>query len=106
MTDKRREERVAVALPIFLDDATGITRDVSASGIFFEINTRFSVGDPVSCTVEFDAPGGKRLLKCAGNIVRTEQHDDRTGVAIRVVESTMGISKMDYPNNLFVNKGF
>jgi len=48
MTDKRREERVAVALPIFLADATGITRDVSASGIFFEINTRFAVGDPVN----------------------------------------------------------
>jgi len=105
MTDKRREERVAVALPIFLADATGITRDVSASGIFFEINTRFAVGDPVNFTVEFDAPDGKRLLRCEGNIVRTEQRDDRTGVAIQVIESSMGVSKKDHSINLFVNKG-
>lgn len=103
--NKRREERVSAALPVFLDNATGTTCDVSASGMFLETRTPFAVGEMVSFAVEFDAPGGKRMLKCQGSIIRTEQRADRVGLAIQIVESTMGMSKTG-DSNLFINKGF
>lgn len=34
--NQRGEERVSAALPVDLGAATGVTRDFSASGIFFE----------------------------------------------------------------------
>ena len=92
MNDKRREERVTATLPVFLDEIVGTTCDVSASGMFFETSTSFAVGEPIDFSVEFDAPGGKRMLKCRGLIIRTEQRaEDRIGVAIKIVESAMAM---------------
>lgn len=86
---KRREERIHAALPVNLKTATGITRDVSASGIFFETTATLALGSAISFTVEFDTPGGKMELKCQGEIVRTEQHGSQIGVAVKITDSTM-----------------
>lgn len=69
--------------------ATGITRDVSASGIFFEIDASFALDSTIGFAVEMDTPGGKIMLKCHGNIVRIEPRGSRVGVAVKIVESTM-----------------
>ena len=66
-----------------------MTRDVSASGIFFETDAADAVGDMVSLTVEFDTLRGKRMLSCQGDVVRIEPRDARVGVAVRIIESTM-----------------
>lgn len=95
MINKRREERVAAALPIFLADATGVTCDVSASGMFFETNVSLAVGESIDFRVEFDAPSGKMMLKCMGEIIRTERRDDRIGVAIRIADSTLGLARLN-----------
>jgi hypothetical protein len=87
--EKRSGERVCTALPVRLGTATGVTRDVSASGIFFETNTADVLGDLISFTVEFDTPSGKRMLRCLGDVVRIEPRDTRVGVAVRITESTM-----------------
>lgn len=94
--DKRREERVSTALPVFLDDVVGTTCDVSASGMLFETSASFAVGESIDFTVEFDAPGGKRVLKCRGQIIRTEQRSGRIGVGIKISESIMGLVRLDH----------
>lgn len=86
---ERCEERIHAALPVNLETATGITHNVSASGIFFETSATLAQGSSISFTVEFDAPGGKMELKCQGEIVRTEQCGDRMGVAVKITDSTM-----------------
>ncbi len=96
MIDHRREERVAAALSVTLDSASGTTCDVSASGVFFETSASLAVGEPIDFTVEFEAPGGKRILKCRGQIIRTEQRADRIGVAIKIAESIMGLVRLDH----------
>jgi hypothetical protein len=85
----RKEERVGAALPVDLGNATGITRDVSASGVFFETDASYALGSTISFTVELDTPGGKMLLKCQGEIVRIEQRLERVGVAVKITESVM-----------------
>ena len=91
MIDKRREERVHVVMPVFLAGAIGSTNDVSASGMFFETCVSFSIGEPINFKVEFDAPGGRMMLNCSGEIVRTEQRDERIGVAVRIAEAAMEV---------------
>jgi len=85
----RKEERVSTALPVNLGTATGITKDVSASGIFFETDVPYALDSVISFTVELDTPGGKMLLKCRGNIVRIEPLGKKVGVAVKITESTM-----------------
>jgi Tfp pilus assembly protein PilZ len=92
-SDKRREERVSTALSIDLGTATGVTRDVSASGVFFETDATYALGNEISFAVELDTPGGRVVLKCKGEIVRIEPRDARVGVAVKIVKSTLDPAK-------------
>ena len=90
---KRVQERINAALPVFLGDARGITRDVSASGVFFETNASLGIGSSIEFSVEFDSPNGsKMVLRCSGDIVRREVREDRVGVAVKIVESKMELA--------------
>lgn len=85
--DKRREQRVSAALSVDLGTATGVTRDVSASGVFFEIDATYALGSEIEFAVELDTPGGEMILRCKGEIVRIEPRDARVGVAVKILES-------------------
>lgn len=87
--EKRKEERVIASLPVDLGSTTGVTRDVSVSGVRFETDAHYAVGSPISFAVQLDSPGGKMLLKCRGEIVRVEPRGERVGVAVRIAESTV-----------------
>lgn len=86
---QRKEERIVAALPVKLGGIMGITRDVSAAGIFFEIDAACTVGSDISFALELETPTGKIMLKCKGNIVRTESRNDKLGVAVKIAESVM-----------------
>ncbi len=87
--EKRREERIATALPVILGDVPGVTRDVSATGVFFETDADLAVGAAIHFTLDIDTPAGKRVLKCQGQIIRTEARDRRVGVAVKILDSTL-----------------
>jgi hypothetical protein len=77
-------------MPVHLGDSlTGVTRDVSASGIFFETDCRFAKGSPIRFTIDIEAPAGKMALDCQGEIVRVEERADRVGVAVKILESVL-----------------
>ncbi len=86
---QRKEERVSATLPVNLGTAKVITKDVSASGIFFETDAAYAIDSTISFTVELNTPGGKRLLKCRGSIVRVERRGEKVGVAVKITESTL-----------------
>lgn len=88
--ENRRESRVRTALSVILENATGITRDVSTSGVFFWAHGgQFSAGDRISFALQIRRPAGRTTLMCRGDVVRTEQYDAMLGVAVRITESTM-----------------
>jgi len=82
----REENRVSVTLPVSLANDIYLTRDVSASGVFIEVDSSFNKGERVDFVIEFDSPGGKLFLKCIGKVIRLEK---RNGVAIKIVNSVM-----------------
>ena len=84
---KRKEERVHAAIPVDLGVGTGITRDVSASGMFFETDVDYAVGSEITLSVKFDTPGGELVMKCKAQIVRVEHRDGKVGVAAKMIES-------------------
>lgn len=87
--DKRREERVTAALPVATASGKGVTRDVSASGVFFETDAAYAVGSPIRFVLNLDTPWGKVMFKCDGKIVRVESHDRKVGVAVQFAESRL-----------------
>lgn len=86
---KRKEERVEAELPVSLGSARGTTRDISATGVFFETDTAYAMGSEISFSVELNAPGGKMMLKCQGRIVRVENRGGKIGMAAKIIESRL-----------------
>lgn len=74
-------------MPVRVAEHIGVTRDVSASGIYFEMDSGTEIGSEISFDVEMDTLSGPMKLKCSGVVVRKEQSGSRTGVAVRMLES-------------------
>ena len=85
--DKRREGRVSASLPVELGKAKGVTRDVSASGAFFETDAAYAVGSRIRFAIDLDTPWGPARFDCRGRIVRLERRDGTVGVAVRFTDS-------------------
>ena len=84
-TDRRQAQRYRIAIPVELEQRTGLTGDISASGVFFETDSSFSVGVTISFSLvlEHADPGGPLRLQCQGEVVRVEQREGKVGVAVR-----------------------
>ena len=78
-----------MALPVAIENSTGITRDVSPSGTYFWTSGAYAPGQSIDFAMEFDMPGGRRIQRCQGTIVRVEQLAHMVGVAATITESTM-----------------
>jgi len=86
----RNEERVAATRPVKLGRGTGVTRNVSASGVFFETDVDYVPGSEVSFAIELDGPQAKKVMfKCQGQVVRVEHRDGKVGVAATIDASTL-----------------
>ena len=61
-----------------------MTRDFSASGIFFETDQFFSSGEPVEFALKLDHfdPGRSVHVRCRGEVVRVERGAEKMGVAM------------------------
>ncbi len=86
---KRRDKRINVVLPVIMENATGDTRDVSASGVFFWLNGTCALGYAISFAMGRKAHSGEFLLKCRGVGFRTEPRGEEIGVAVRITEPAM-----------------
>lgn len=89
LKSKRGEERVSAALPVRLEQMNGVTRDVSASGICFEVDAAYETGNEISFMIELETGNGKMLLNCKGSIVRTELNGQKKTVAVKISESVL-----------------
>ena len=92
-SEKRRGQRIHTSLPIFLKNVQGITRDVSASGVYFWTSESVcALGELIKFSVELKRREGRMMLRCQGDVVRTEPRAIDMGVAVRIVESAMELA--------------
>lgn len=82
---ERREQRFEAALRIRLDGGVAVTRNVSASGIYFITDVPLRLGERVRFIVEFERfVSGSLEADCVGHVLRIEDHGGRTGVAAAI----------------------
>jgi hypothetical protein len=87
--EQRRDERLPTELAVDLGGTSGITRNVSASGMYFETSLPYAVGSEIDFSVDLDTPRGKLALKCRGEIVRVTPQGGKVGVAVKIIASAM-----------------
>ena len=96
--EKRREERMSVTRPVKLDRGTGITRNISMSGVFFETDVDYALGSELSFAIELDGPAERELtLRCRGMVVRVEHRAGKVGLAVEIVASQARVSMGEEP---------
>jgi len=86
MFEERRvnpRERLALALRL-ADGARAVTRDISATGLYFELPGAHVLRGPVD--FELQLPEVSMRFTSSGEIVRVELKDGRTGVAVRLID--------------------
>ena len=80
---KRRARRVDAELPLLVNGKPGITRDLSASGMFLETDASYRVGKTINIALNLATPWGKVIFSCDGKIVRMGRHQRRIRVAVQ-----------------------
>jgi len=79
---------MSVTRPVKLDRGTGITRNISMSGICFETDVGYVPGNLIIFFFKLTATTEKKLmLGYRGMIVRVERRDGKVGVAAKIVGS-------------------
>jgi Tfp pilus assembly protein PilZ len=61
-----------------LNDGIGTTCNISTSGIFFETQSAYSIGDTIRLFLHFE----HETLQCEARIVRVEPRNGQFGVAV------------------------
>ena len=95
-TERRRAQRFHLTLPIHIVrlsqqrvDLTGRTRDLSASGAYFVLESNVEKGAPIEFFVTLQEPqttSRKVKLRCRGHVTRLDKlgSADRWGVGVSI----------------------
>ena len=78
--ERRKGERYKLALAVQLNDGIGTTRDISTSGIFFETESAYAIGDTIRLFLNFE----HETLQCEARVVRVEPRNGQFGVAVEL----------------------
>ena len=91
-SDRRLGKRFGVSLPVKTDRGSGVTRDVSISGLYLVTNERLVTGDRLRLVVEVpDVDRSFVRLGLKGRVVRVEDVDGAVGAAIAVDEESRSL---------------
>jgi hypothetical protein len=84
---KRLADRFDSQLPIEFNGKHGLTRNISATGVYFESQADQVPGSVVQFIVEVDVQGQKLKMICKGEVVRVDHKDGVVGIAVKLAHS-------------------
>lgn len=88
--EQRTEIREHVVLPVNLSGGgRGLTRDVSASGLFIETDSEQEPGSMMDFEITLPSHGIPLRLVAQAQVVRVEPRGNRYGVAVRLLSSCL-----------------
>jgi len=97
---KRREDRMFARRLVRLDRGTGVTRNISASGVFFVTGGDYVPGNKINFTIELAGlRGGTLMLRSWGKIVRIEIGRGIVGVGAKILASKLETKIRDTPSS-------
>jgi len=89
-TAKDRSPRLKAAFRVHaLDGTTGLTKDISATGIFLELDMHQKPGSIISFWIELDTPGAKMKLICEAEVVRVDQAGGKTKLGTKIISQEL-----------------
>jgi len=89
LAERRSFYRVRTALPVSLEGAKGVMRDMSTSGAYFWIDGTHAPGESINFSIHLQSAEGETVWNCRGNVIRIEPRDSNTGVAVKITDTTV-----------------
>ena len=85
VVEQRAAQRFGVALRMTVDGDEGATHDLSATGIYFESERSYQIGERIELVLEF--PGTQRVypLTCEAEVVRVSAVGEGFNIAVRLL---------------------
>lgn len=81
-----REPRYRTERPVQMGSFTGVCRDLSASGLYFELDPAAQPGQVVSLSIDLDAMGRRMQWVMEAQVVRTVQTNGKLGIGARILK--------------------
>ena len=89
--DRRAETREQLTLPVFLADGrTALTRNISVSGLLFDVEGQLTLGQTINLAIDIDRSGGTIRFRGLAEVVRIESREPLSGAAVWVPEWRAG----------------
>ena len=83
--EQRHDKRFMTVLAVDLEGGEAWTRDVSATGVYFETSNARPLGSLVSFLLEVSISGERMNVICEGEVVRVDARPDgKVGIAARL----------------------
>ena len=88
--ERRESTRHLIELPVKFGRGTGVSRDISFTGIYFITKELLEPGEPIKFAfeLEYAIPGKSLQLDCYGHVLRVEQKGNTYGIAAKIEEVT------------------
>ena len=89
-SERRETKRHNIEVPVRFDRGTGVSRDISFSGIYFITKDLLEAGERLRLAfeLEYAIPGKSLQLDCQGHVLRVEQLNGSYGIAAKIDEVT------------------
>lgn len=84
---QRAADRFTSELPIEINGLQGLTRNISATGVYFETTQDQAPGSRVHFVVEVTVNGERLKMVCSGEVVRVDHKDAAVGIAVKLANS-------------------
>ncbi len=99
-TEMRAADRFPSELPLHIGGTDGLTKNVSATGVYFETSVQAQAGSKVSFVVEVLIRGQSVNMVCSGQVVRVDRQNNRVGMAVKLTSSffTDAVDRDDEPD--------
>jgi hypothetical protein len=86
---RRVHERILAALPVRIVEGTGVTRNVSAGGVYFESATDVPLNGEIAFEIGLRSGLDSMVMLCRGVVVRREKRDGMDGIAVQITDSRL-----------------
>ena len=85
VVEQRAAQRFGLALRLTVEGGEGATHDLSATGLYFQSDRGYVVGERIELVLEF--PGAKRVypLTCEAQVVRVTAAGEGFNIAVRLL---------------------
>ncbi|HKL25327.1 MAG TPA: PilZ domain-containing protein [Desulfuromonadales bacterium] len=93
--ETRSAERYEVEVPVYLEEGTGISRNISSSGIYFLTDKNLREGMLIKFSVSFEYAVPGRTIEVHGQamVKRVEPQNSTLGVAAQIIDINIPQSK-------------